>query len=166
MPKHDQTLKQIGEQCPRCRKQHKRARLAPVAMKEPMLIGSGPELRVSYLVCTRCRGRYRAKDRGLELRGLREGVLSNFKNPRRKPRQCPSCDGKLTLGDNGSLSTKRPRSPCTAYLYCPTCNRILWIIKPLTLKQLDIHRHAETNKFLEMLRRSDASARKTKILAA
>ena len=166
MSKLDRTLKQIGDPCPDCRKKHKFGRLAPVAMKEPMLIGSAPELRVDHLVCTHCQSKYRAKRRGHELRRLREsGILFNFKNSRRKPRQCPSCGGKLARGDNGSLSSKRPRPPCTEYLYCPTCNRILWIIKPLTPKQWTIHSHAETNKLLELLRRSDASARKTKILA-
>jgi hypothetical protein len=150
MPKHDRTLKQIGDPCPDCRRKHKFGRLAPVAMKEPMLFGGAPEQRVDHLVCTRCRGKHRAKSRGLELRHLREGVLPNFKNSRRKPRQCPSCAGELARGDNGSLSSKRPRPPCVAYLYCPTCNRILWVIKPLTPKQLDIHRHAETRRFLKM----------------
>ena len=148
MPKHDRTLKQIGDPCPDCRRKHKFGRLAPVAMKEPMLFGGAPELRVDHLICTRCRGKFRAKDRGLELRGLREDILKGFKNPRKKPLRCGSCRVDLVVGDNGSLSTKRPRPPCTKYLFCLVCNRICWIIRPLTPKQMAIHRHAETRQFL------------------
>lgn len=135
MPRLGKTAYRLGQPCPHCTKQRKFGRLAPVPLPEEIRAGSGSHPRVDFLKCTRCGRAYRSEDRGKDLNELREAALKGFKNPRKKPTKCLRCRVGTVRGDNGSLSSMRPRPPCTEYDYCPVCNTILWVVVPPTEAQ-------------------------------
>lgn len=120
----------MGDECDDCRRNEgELGRLRPVLNYRESAIGVRPEPILERLACSRCCRSYEAADRGKSLIELRKAQLPKFKNPRKRPKECPTCKTQLLVANTNQCTCGRLTGPTVHFLVCGVCNCVAWVSK-------------------------------------